>query len=53
METVLALSRAMHKQIDLAIDDACGHNQDKEAFPDFISFVYECICSPIRDSVKV
>lgn len=32
--------------IDLAIDEACGHDPDKEAFPAFIEFVEECIWEP-------
>jgi len=29
--------------INITIDNACGYDPDKEAIPDFIKFVYECI----------
>lgn len=30
-----------------AIDDACGYDPDKEAFPEFVAFVHECIWQPL------
>lgn len=33
--------------ITRAIDEACGHDPEKEAFPAFISFVYEYIWIPV------
>jgi hypothetical protein len=35
--------------IQKAIDDACNYDPDKEAFPDFCKFVFECIWIPLLD----
>jgi hypothetical protein len=33
--------------ITLAIDKACGYDQDEAAIPDFVDFVYEYIWLPL------
>lgn len=32
---------------DAAIDAACNYDKDKDAFPDFIAFVHDCIWKPL------
>jgi len=33
--------------IELAIDVACGRDPDREAFPEFIQFIRECVWKPL------
>lgn len=33
--------------INIAIDNACGHDPDAEAIPEFVSFVYQCVWLPL------
>lgn len=33
--------------IEASIDNACGYDPDKEAIPQFLDFVYQCIWQPL------
>lgn len=36
--------------IERMVDSACGFDQDKEAMPDFVRFVYEFIWMPLVET---